>query len=113
MAREKQPLSKLLRGLAQADTSIVLHLKHLDRRLARLIYSAIPNKTITILTLYTQQSPPTKLTPDELEAIHLFSRNSNLYSKALELEIKLRQPCRICNHGSKSLYFIFWIPLVI
>jgi hypothetical protein len=97
MARQQQPLSKLTRGLAQAEETILLHLKHVHRRLVRIIYSAIPNKSVAVRTLYTPELRLSQAARDELEAIHVLTVGSNLYSKA-SFELRAR-PDRVGDYA--------------
>jgi hypothetical protein len=90
-------LSKLTRGLVQADETILLHLKHVHRRLVRIIYSAIPNKSVAVRTLYTPALRLSQAARDELEAIHVLTVGSNLYSKA-SFELRAR-PDRVGDYA--------------
>ena len=71
MIPSEQPLSKLTRALSAARTRVDLNINSLDERLAKVVYSAIPNKAITVRILYARRTDVSNLTAEELESIHL------------------------------------------
>ena len=71
MIPSEQPLSKLTRALSAARTRVDLNINSLDERLAKVVYSAIPNKAITVRILYARRTHVSNLTAEESEFIHL------------------------------------------
>jgi hypothetical protein len=80
------PISKLTRILSRSEISIAIHLTFVSRDLCRAIYSAIPNKKLSVRTLFSSRTPIDGMLHDDLEALHMLSVNKSQANFELRLE---------------------------